>query len=115
VADEQWNKRAETRRRGNTLRLLQYLHKASFSSEVDKLEAKQCAEELQSRADLADRFAERLTALVDKLDTIAADESYKAQCSMAYIHGHRYEGPNWAAELISARDLLAEYNKRGEQ
>lgn len=56
-------------------------------------------------ADLEDA----LRNLVDKLD--AVQPTVEAWAVLAHVHGQRYDGPNYAVELQSARELLGKQMK----
>jgi hypothetical protein len=47
-------------------------------------------------------------ALLDKLDAIDKDASYKSIVTIAHIHGCDYTGPNWSAEYDALRAALSE-------
>lgn len=53
-----------------------------------------------------DRIVEILNKLVNKLELIHEDSNYKTVWSMYYIHGGRYNGPNYMEELRDAKQVL---------
>ncbi len=50
---------------------------------------------------------EALSALLDRLDEVEGDPSWRAVWSMAWAHGVRYTGPSWKEPYLAARGLLA--------
>jgi hypothetical protein len=49
--------------------------------------------------------------LLTKMDRIMESDAYKGQVTMAFVHGYRYEGENWVAEVAAMRALLARQEK----
>lgn len=49
--------------------------------------------------------------LIDKLDLIHSNESYKNIFTIAYMHGHIYNGPNYEVELEAVRKALDELDE----
>ena len=47
-----------------------------------------------------------LKALVDRLDEIEADDSYKHLFYLAFVTGMKYTGPNWLDQLKAAKRIL---------
>lgn len=45
-------------------------------------------------------------ALVQVLDMIEANDSFKGIWSFLWAHGYNYNGPNWTEELKSLRETL---------
>jgi hypothetical protein len=59
----------------------------------------------------ADQLAQRLNTLATTLDAIENSPSYKAAWEIAFLHGHKYIGPNWKDDLTEARTALANYKR----
>ena len=47
-------------------------------------------------------------ALVVRLEEIAADKQYESVWVLYHVHGGRYTGPNYTAELAALKEVLEE-------
>lgn len=56
-----------------------------------------------------------LRALVEKLDIVAADSRYEAVWVSYMVHGGRYSGPTYSAELEAAKLLLAAHHEGAQE
>lgn len=54
-----------------------------------------------------DDLVNAMRDLVHRLDDIEQHQSYKAVWSIAWVHGIKYDGPNWSEPLKQCKELLA--------
>lgn len=54
-----------------------------------------------------DQLRTAARALIEKLDEIEADSSYRGMWAMAEVHGMKYAGPDYEKEKARLRDQLA--------
>lgn len=81
---------------------------AEFQAQLDQKDAMivQLRIEEASLACDHSKTLEVLKRLVDKLDAISNDGSFKSMFTIAATHGMEYSGPNWITEMADAKSLL---------
>jgi hypothetical protein len=47
-------------------------------------------------------------ALVEKIEAIHADNRYRAVWEVAFVHGYKYDGPQYVEELSALKTALAQ-------
>lgn len=64
------------------------------------------ASDLDRIIPIIEPYIQALENLVNKVEDIDAHPSFKGMQSLYYIHGFKYDGPNWKAEIDTAKELL---------